>query len=198
MMNRSFFIGLLIVLTSCSNDATQLSEQEINSVRTIGEPAAAELMRQLKGALVSIIQDSGIVNAIQVCKKIAPQISQSVSVNVPDIVNLSRTSFKVRNTMNEPDAVDLSALRYFENQIKSVPASTSAFYVVNDGTNYRYYQPIFIQPLCLNCHGDKSTMQKEVLTAIEKNYPMDKAYGYSLKDFRGLIRIKIAKEKKSS
>ena len=46
------------------------------------------------------------------------------------------------------------------------------------------------QPMCLQCHGKPADMKDNVKAILAKEYPEDKAVGYSLGEIRGAISIK--------
>ena len=58
---------------------------------------------------------------------------------------------------------------------------------------YRYYKPLKVAQVCLNCHGDAKTISPAVQKKLQALYPEDRATGYKEGDFRGVIRIEIRK-----
>ncbi len=61
-------------------------------------------------------------------------------------------------------------------------------------TFYRYYKPMKVGGLCLNCHGDKAAIDQQVLALLREHYPDDEATGYAPGDFRGLISVTVRRE----
>jgi hypothetical protein len=187
------FILPIFFFIACSQNSGELTSQELTKIRETGQQATSQLMGSLKKALVSTIEDSGIVAAISVCNTLAPQLAEDVALGSDRITGVSRTSRKTRNKKNNPDAIDLKAIRFFEAQIEG--DSLPAFYATREDQNYRYYEPILVQALCLNCHGTQETISEQVREEIRKYYPADQAVGYALGDLRGLFRVKISAEK---
>ena len=64
---------------------------------------------------------------------------------------------------------------------------------INDtsGTHFRYYTPLVIKPLCLNCHGQADNIASEVAYKLKKIYPEDHATGYTIDQFRGVVRVSV-------
>jgi hypothetical protein len=54
-------------------------------------------------------------------------------------------------------------------------------------TRLGYVEPIFLQPVCLTCHGE--TLAPDVASRIEELYPDDQATGFAVGDFRGLFWV---------
>jgi hypothetical protein len=55
-----------------------------------------------------------------------------------------------------------------------------------------YVEPIFVQPLCLTCHGTE--LAPELEAAIEQHYPSDEATGYVAGDLRGMFWAELPRE----
>ena len=52
-----------------------------------------------------------------------------------------------------------------------------------------------MQPMCLNCHGEKAVLAPGVQDALNKIYPDDKAVGYKEGDLRGAWHITFLKQR---
>jgi hypothetical protein len=50
---------------------------------------------------------------------------------------------------------------------------------------------MIIKPLSINCHGNYQNIDNNVKQELKKLYPDDQAVGYSIGQFRDLIRISI-------
>lgn len=55
----------------------------------------------------------------------------------------------------------------------------------------RYVRPIYVEPACLSCHGEKDKRP----AFIKKKYPEDLAYGFKAGDLRGIIEVMVPVEK---
>ncbi len=51
----------------------------------------------------------------------------------------------------------------------------------------RYVRPIYVEPACLACHGEKDKRP----AFIQKKYPGDRAFGFKAGDLRGIIEVMI-------
>jgi hypothetical protein len=129
---------------------------------------------QLKTALIAAIDEGGPVAAIAVCHEQAPIIAKAVAER--EGVRIGRTSFKLRNQVNQPPewAVDLITQQHGETVWLSGPDGRIAGLL-----------PIRLQPECEICHGMPSAMAEEILAHIAESYPDDQALGFKAGDLRG-------------
>ena len=156
----------------------------------IGGAASAKLMQSLKGALAKAIADSGISGAIRVCSDQALAITAEIDAQSDSITDIRRITDRFRNPHNAPDQADLDALAFFRGY-QTEHDGLPAYHIVRSAGELRYYQPLVIQPLCLNCHGKSGSMDDQTIAAINRLYPEDMAVGYDLGDLRGLVRVTI-------
>ncbi|HIE59896.1 MAG TPA: DUF3365 domain-containing protein [Hydrogenothermaceae bacterium] len=191
-------VGALLsvpILFSCthSNDVSYVDDNP--KVIEIGENVSKKLLKTLKEELVKAISKSPY-EAIEVCNKKALQLTKKVEEEVDHGIEIKRTSLKYRNPLNKPDKYEKEALIKFENTTKEGKNLKHLIQKVNENgkTYYRYYKPLKIQNVCLMCHGEPSKMDKQLLAKIKSLYPNDKATGYNLGDFRGVIRVSIPEE----
>ena len=134
--------------------------------------------QQLKSALQSGMAE-GPAAAIDVCRDEAPAIAASLSI---DGVEMGRTSHRLRKPDNRPPAWTTTLLdRYVAGG-----ASGATTVVLPDGVS-GYVEPIYIQPVCLACHG--STLAPGVADALTRLYPDDAATGFAAGEFRGLFWV---------
>ena len=148
-----------------------------------------EFMQTLKQELQSGMQEGGPINAISVCNLSAPAIANTYSVSRG--WDVGRTSLKVRNPANAPDAWERSVLESFEERKTAGedPAKMEYHEVVRqDGVKeLRYMKAIPTAKLCLACHGEN--VDSITRTRLEKLYPEDQALGYKAGDIRGAFSI---------
>jgi hypothetical protein len=146
-------------------------------------------MQTLKQELQGGMQDGGPVNAISVCNLSAPGIANTYSVRKG--WDVGRTSLKLRNPANAPDAWERSVLESFEERkgAGEDPAKMEHYEVVHqDGVKeLRYMKAIPTARLCLACHGEN--VDSITRTRLEKLYPDDQAVGYKAGDIRGAFSI---------
>jgi hypothetical protein len=160
-------------------------QQRIETSRTVVAEFAAKLQSELKNA----IQSGGPKAAISVCSSIAPVIALAASQATG--WDVGRTSLKLRNPNNKPDAWEENVLREFETQRaagKPLETMEVAGWVERDGkSEFRYMKAIGVQQICLACHG--RDIVPDVKKALAELYPDDKAVGYALGDVRGAFSI---------
>jgi hypothetical protein len=179
-----FITGLLL---SCSKGPDP-DQKYINT----GKAASNELMQSLKGALTKAVADSGIEGAIGVCSEKALILTAEIDARSDSITDIRRVSDRFRNPHNAPDATDREAIAWFLDY-QAAHDSLAAYHIVKSGNDVRYYQPLVIQPLCLNCHGQTDKMEANVVERIHEIYPEDMAVGYAPGDLRGLVRVTLQK-----
>lgn len=195
---KKIIVGTLLsasILFSCKH-SNNISYVDNNpKVVEIGEKVSKKLLKTLKMQLVKAISKSPY-EAIEVCNKKALQLTKKVEEEVDHGIKIKRTSLKYRNPLNKPDEYEKDALIKLENMIKEGKNPKYLIQKVNENgkTYYRYYKPLKIQNVCLMCHGEPSKMDKQLLAKIKSLYPSDKATGYNLGDFRGVLRISIQEE----
>lgn len=106
-------------------------------------------------------------------------------------IHIKQTSLKVRNLFNTPDEWERMVLEKFENPGYPKGKPFVEMVTVNEKTVYRYVKPVYITPVCLQCHGEKESISKDIRTFLDAHYPKDVATGYKDGDIRGGISIKI-------
>jgi hypothetical protein len=143
-------------------------------------------LRALRAGLTDTLSEAlkkGPEEAVGLCRLEAPQIAASAS---DDQVTVGRTSHQVRNPRNKPAEWMKPYLAEFKDT-KPEPGVFRAA-VLADGS-FGYVEPIYVQPMCLTCHGEKLT--DSIRATLQKHYPKDRATGYKVGDFRGLFWVKI-------
>jgi hypothetical protein len=184
-------ISALLVIAGMSSlcHAESLTEQQV--LEQQANQRIADFSQALKGQLQAAIKQGGLINAVSVCKSVAPAIAAE---NSKEGWTLTRTSLRVRNSDNTPDEWELSQLQQFElvNASGQQPADkpiVASEFIVNDGnTQFRYMKAIPAQQLCLGCHG--SNIEPEMSALLSKTYPDDKAVNFALGDIRGAFSLK--------
>jgi hypothetical protein len=145
-------------------------------------------MKTLLGELQNAISEGGYENTIEVCSKKAMSITKEISDK--NGVYIKRTTLKYRNPLNKPDDYEVSILQKLE-KLHSDGKLPQDFYEktkFGDKTFLVYVRPIIVQPLCLVCHGEN--IPDNVRKKIDEIYKEDKATGYKVGDFRGIVILK--------
>jgi len=166
--------------------------KRIKIIKDFGEDASQMLLKELQKELKTALKTKGPVGAIETCSKKALVITQEVAEEIGDI-QIKRTSFKYRNPNNKPDEYEAQALKFFEETMKKT-GKLPPYYIQKINGEYRYYKPLKVQPVCLTCHGDPKDMDPQVVKKLKELYPEDKALGYKVGDFRGVIRVSIPED----
>jgi hypothetical protein len=151
--------------------------------------ATKQFGKALKSEVVKSMKATGPVGTITVCNERAPQIAKEVSAETG--WDIGRTSLKLRNPANAPDAWELAVLNSFEKRkAGGEPVKTLEYseVVENDGAKtFRYMKAIPTGKPCLNCHA--AEIKPEVEANLARLYPDDKARGFKLGDIRGAFTL---------
>lgn len=184
---KSTFLKWTLVVVSCAfltgasgcgGDAEPVSDADIEQAKTSLQPFKKQLQMALKEGL-----KEGPENAIGVCRDKAPEIAKELK---SDGIEVGRVSLRARNPENVPEPwMEPLLADYVERVDDRTPRTVR----LEDGS-IGYVEPIYIQPLCLKCHGkDIPGVVQEKLTEL---YPSDVATGYESGDFRGLFWVRMS------
>lgn len=164
----------------------------------VGSAVADALVRGLVGELERALEEEGPVGAADFCSveaiPITERIQDEVRRETGREVAVKRTTDRVRNPDNAPDALEEQVLEYYRQLIAAEEPPPDAFVQQVDEEEVRYYRPLRTGGMCLNCHGDPDAMEPEVVRILEERYPEDRAVGYEVGEFRGLIRVTVPLE----
>lgn len=153
---------------------------------------AQEFMQKLAGTLKQQIKSAGTESAINVCKEVAPALAKQYST---DGRVVKRVSLKPRNqSLGTPNAEERVALENFDKQRRAGGPATLELATVYQDTSgdewFHYMRAIPTQPQCLQCHGKVEDIADNVRALLAKEYPEDKATGYSSGEIRGAVSIR--------
>jgi len=170
----------LFPLPALAQDAEDLKAQAAQNTSGFADA--------LKEELVGTMNAGGPMAAIDACNEKAPAIAGARS---QDGWRVGRTSLKLRNPGNAPDAWEEKTLREFEaRKAKGEPAGQLAkAEIVNENgqKTFRFMKAIPTAPLCLSCHGQE--IKPEVAAKLDTLYPMDTARGFAEGDLRGAFTL---------
>ncbi len=150
---------------------------------------AGDLGARLKAELQAAMAAGGPLAAIDTChgKAMAVAVEQSESSGW----DVGRTSLRVRNPDNAPDAWERSVLESFEQRIAAgeSPATLTAQKTVKVGDHhyFRYMKAIPTAEMCTMCHG--KAIAPEVAAKIGELYPDDRATGFAPGELRGAFTL---------
>jgi hypothetical protein len=183
------FAGATVVTLAISNTGEADVQARVAAAKTV----SAEFLKQLGTAMKKEMKAGGPVAAMKVCRDIAPQIADDVSLK--NGWKVTRVGTRTRNTMlGLPDAWEQGVLKDFEKRAAQGEKfdSMSYYEVVDepDGKSLRFMKAIGVAPQCLMCHGAPEQIAEPVRAQLQALYPHDRATGYKPGDLRGAVSIR--------
>jgi uncharacterized protein (UPF0335 family) len=201
-MKKIFILSFLLIgFVSCQNetkkqDSKQETSQEVTkpsfdqkAYKMKGKKIAMGTFKIFKGKIESVGKAKGLHEVVNFCHKNAVLLTDSIGK--ANKVEMTRTSHKLRNSDNKPNA-DQQAI--IENYLESQEMHKElAPMVMKDDQGYvHFYAPIKLKNKCLQCHGQPGKdINDKVLEVIKENYPKDKATGFREGELRGIWDIKF-------
>ena len=187
-MSRVFFswiaalAALAISGAAAADDIAKRTESARNAVKALSGTLGKEL--------AAAMEAGGPTKAIEVCNERAPAIAAEVSKK--EGWRVARTSLKVRNRANAPDAWEKAVLEKFEARKAAGEklADMEQAEIVTEGAKkqFRYMKAIpTAERPCLTCHGGQ--IAPEVAAILDRRYPGDQARGFKTGDIRGAFTI---------
>ncbi|HKK03041.1 MAG TPA: DUF3365 domain-containing protein [Gammaproteobacteria bacterium] len=169
--------ALLLTTAAAAGAPDRLAEG-----REIAQQFGAELRAELQAAMA----EGGPLAAVRVCNEEAPRIARQAERRSG--AEVGRTSTRLRNPDNRPDAHERGVLAEFEEAVASGDLGNppERLETLPDG-RVRYMRGIIVGPPCLVCHGQ--ALAPPVAEAIDARYPEDEARGYAPGDLRGAFTI---------
>jgi len=188
-MKKIMAITLLCLAPLSVSFASDNVQDRVKQSKLAVQEFAGQLMSKMKMAM----QAGGPVQAIKVCNESAPMSASEISEKHNRKVG--RTSLKLRNPANAPDAWEEAVLKKFAERRAAgeSPEKMAYFEVVevNGQKNFRFMKAIGMPPLaqmpCLKCHGEN--IDSNISSKLNELYPNDKAVGYKPGEIRGAFTI---------
>jgi len=191
MRARGMIFGGAALLCACGGGLPEVTPQEGRVVQELGEPAAGILAKTLVQHLSLAMAEGGPSQAVDFCSGEALGLTAEVQADLTEGFRLKRTSLNYRNPANAPDEFEDVALRHFQHAIDEGGQAPASYVQRVSREEIRYYKPLFLGEPCLQCHGDPVSFDPGVREALAERYPADRATGYELGAFRGLIRVSL-------
>jgi len=113
--------------------------------------------------------------------KTTPEISKHFTKLQKHRICIRTVSDRPRNPKNLANSFELKMMKYFRNNPKA------KYLFVKNQNSFNLVEPLYIEPSCIKCHGDK----EQVIPSIREKY--NTAYDYKIGDLRGIINIEIKK-----
>ena len=175
----------LAAVSVMAGPAAAMTEEERALLK--GRTTASALSDSLREKLVASMKESGPEGAMKVCSYQAQALTQEVGEKQG--VRVGRTSLKLRNPKNAPDAWERRVLARLQEQAVEGKLPDEVFEAAEmDGKKvFRYAKPMKIIPTCIGCHGNTSQVSPEVQRILAGRYPSDRATGYKPGEFRGIV-----------
>ena len=185
---RASLTVIVTAIALCSA-TTAFADEDLAARVDASREAIKSFAGALQEQLMRAMADGGPTTAIEVCNVAAPEIALTASVARD--WSVGRTSLKLRNPDNAPDAWEVAVLHDFEarNAAGEDPATLDHAEIVvsDDQRTFRYMKAIGTQPLCTLCHG--TNIAPEVIARLDALYPDDQARGFAVGDIRGAFSI---------
>jgi hypothetical protein len=167
---------------------------DMDQYKAEAKKITGDFFNELKSELGKGMKAGGPVAAIGVCNTTAPAIAMKHSENSG--WHVARTSLKLRNPANAPDAWETKILQQFEQRrAKGEGPDTLAYAeIVENGDDkyFRFMKGIVMPPMekmpCLMCHGEN--IDANTAAKLDELYPQDKARGYKAGQVRGAFTLK--------
>jgi hypothetical protein len=178
-------LRIIIVLSFLAiSPACTRGELNESKWKAAGAEAVLPFKKSLKAALVGGMQE-GPAAAVSACRVEAPKLAEAASVGG---VRVGRASSKVRNPANAAKPWMQALIEQYETD----PERREPAVVAVDAATVGYVEPIFLQPLCVTCHG--ATIAPELQQKLNDLYPGDQATGYEAGDFRGIFWAELPRK----
>jgi hypothetical protein len=168
-------------------------EADVQARVAEAKTATGDFLKQLGGAMQREMKAGGPAAAMKVCRDVAPDIANDMSLK--NGWKVTRVGTRTRNTMlGLPDAWEQGVLNDFEKRAaQGEKYDTMTYYEVvdePDGKSLRFMKAIGTAPQCLVCHGDPELISDTVREQLQTLYPHDRALGYQPGELRGAVSIR--------
>lgn len=178
-------VGIMILYAiGCGGKKVEDSELAL-AARNVVDNYALEL----KDALYTAIEDSGVVWAVRICSEKAPEIAARYS-SMPGWT-VKRVSEKYRNPADAPDDFEKEALGILESRPANAGDEYYRWVDESGQRSFRFMKAIKVKATCLNCHGPRDRFDPELVKILDEKYPDDQAYDFAIDDYRGAFSVKI-------
>ncbi|MEW8506224.1 MAG: DUF3365 domain-containing protein [Candidatus Thiodiazotropha sp.] len=183
-------LGAIALATTLSLAGSVQAEQTLKANMEEGKGVIKAFFGDLKEALVQGMEQTGPVTTIATCNTVAPSLAEAhMKMSGWDV---GRTSLKLRNPKNAPDAWEIAVMKEFEAR-KSAgedPMKLVKGEIVEEQGRkvFRMMKAIPTAEVCTKCHGD--AIAGPVAAKLDELYPDDKARGYKVGDLRGAFTLK--------
>ncbi len=170
-------------------------EPAVAEIRRLGENTIDRSGNALVMEVRRVLARTPTLDAIGVMHLRDYKLPAPAPGSIMTVTKLQRTSLRVRNPANAPDAADRAALDLIKDQLEQGDpvARVLVQRVTTPGQppEWRVYRPLSAMKECLDCHGAPAALAPGVAARLQELYPEDKAVNYRASDWRGLLRVSI-------
>jgi len=182
--------AILLATLVCSNsvwaEESVLNELQLAAKLATYRETVKDFAQNLQGELMQAMKTGGPIAALEVCQMKSPEITDAASQQSG--FRVARTSLKVRNPNNAPDAWEKTVLEAFAARLAAgeSPKKMEHHEIVTHAghTQLRYMKAIPTGQPCLMCHGDQE-VAPDIAAKIDELYPDDQARGFKAGELRG-------------
>lgn len=200
-MRAKLFVCLLLLGACAEGDreTAQVAESALTAADTArvleeGGAIATAVAQGLAGRLQAELAAAGPAGAVDFCSQTALGLTDSLVSVHSTAMAVKRTSTRIRNPQNAPDALEREAIAWFESMHAASGEWPAAHVQAAGAGEVRYYRPLMIAAFCTTCHGAAEQIDPQVRQILAERYPEDQATGYREGDLRGVIRVSLPRD----
>ena len=186
----------VVLLASCvcmsllCSKVSLLAANEVETRVMSSRASIKELAENLKGYLQAGLESSvSAEEKLLMCKSGALEATSLIEEEKG--FRVRRTSLRVRNPDNTPDAWESKVLEQFQMRRQSGDKIAVLDYaeILDDGQvrQFRYMKAIPVGKVCVICHG--KAIDPELIFWLGKIYPGDRARGFEVGEIRGAFTV---------
>jgi len=179
-----FAASIMFFFPSSPMEAQESDKSDLMKARKI----AGEIT-ELRSVRAASLLESGDAVTPDVFKQVCgPVKKKAMEIAQREGVRIRHAAVKNRNPDHAASDEEKEFHRIFEKGLEKELWNET----VIDGRKYsRYVSPVYVEPACLACHGEKDSRP----AFVREKYPQDKAFGFDAGDLRGVIEVMMAQEK---
>ncbi|NUT83509.1 Tll0287-like domain-containing protein [Pseudomonas brassicacearum] len=164
--------------------------EDLQNLSAEGAALIPPFQQELLGTIKAAMQSGGPTKAVEFCQLLAPEIAAKHSQSPWTV---GRTSLKVRNPANAPDAWERKVLQQFADRAAAGEPLAEMKHAEMVGGEFRLMKAIPTGEPCLACHGKE--IKPELAAVIDQSYPQDQARNFALGELRGAFSLRRIVEK---
>ena len=176
---------LLTVLVSAALTSVSVQAEDTRALQAEARTQIKAFAGALQSTLKQGMETEGAVHAIELCNTEAPLIAEQTSRNGWQV---GRTSLKVRNPDNQPDAWEREVLQQFEQRKQAGEDLMTLEASATENGEFRFMKAIPTGAACIACHGTE--LSAPVQARLAELYPQDQARGFNPGDLRGAFTLR--------